>query len=197
MGQDSVYWAKLNEAFKASEGPIAEDNKRKATALVALRDCAALKRFQLQLAGSGLGTPNVLTAANVKCAERVATPAVDPNAGRPPSGSGSDTSPGTATPVTPANKNPVPTCETMNIEDLMTQASNQYAAGFSKSALKLVTTALGCKQDVRMYRTAAMYACAAHDAASAKVHFAKVPGQFQSAIIQRCQQEGIALTPGP
>jgi ABC transport system ATP-binding/permease protein len=192
MGQDSVYWAKLNEAFKASEAPIAEDNKRKAMALVALRDCPALKRFQLQLAGSGLGTPNVLTAANVKCVERVATPAVDPGS-RTPSGSGSDSSPGTAAQATPANKNPVPTCETMNIEDLMTQASNQYAAGFSKSALKLVTTALGCKQDVRMYRTAAMYACAAHDAASAKTYFTEVPTQFQGAIIQRCQQEGIRL----
>jgi hypothetical protein len=37
------------------------------------------------------------------------------------------------------------------------------------------------------------YACAAHDAVSAKAFLGKVPPQFQMAIVQRCQQEGISL----
>jgi hypothetical protein len=33
----------------------------------------------------------------------------------------------------------------------------------------------------------------AHDAAAAKLYYGKVPSQFQAAIVQRCQQEGIAV----
>jgi hypothetical protein len=44
-------------------------------------------------------------------------------------------------------------------------------------------------------RMAAIYACAAHDAASAKLYITKIPAQFQSAVVQRCQQEGIDLRP--
>lgn len=47
-----------------------------------------------------------------------------------------------------------------------------------------------------MYRLAVTYACAAHDLATAREMFAKVPAQFQPAIVQRCQQEGFAL-PAP
>ena len=75
----------------------------------------------------------------------------------------------------------------------MMQAQNQFSAGFAKSALSVVTTALACRQDARMYRIAATYACVAHDATAAKQLFGKVPTQFQAAIIQRCQQEGILL----
>lgn len=84
-------------------------------------------------------------------------------------------------------------CEDSSVDDMVAQAQNQYTAGFSKPALQLMTRALECRQDGRMYRFAATYACAAHDAASAKRWSAKVPPQFQIAIVQRCQQEGITL----
>jgi pSer/pThr/pTyr-binding forkhead associated (FHA) protein len=190
MGQDSVYWAKLNEAYKAAEGPAAEDNPRRAPAVAALHDCAALKRFQLQLAGGPLGTPNVLVAANVKCTDKAAAapPPVDPGT-KPPVGSGGDTAQSSGTPP-PVKSSP---CDTMPVDDIVSQAQNQFTAGFAKSALQLLTKALSCKQDVKMYRMAALYACVAHDATNAKLYYAKIPGQFQGAIVQRCQQEGITL----
>ena len=76
----------------------------------------------------------------------------------------------------------------------MTQAANQYTGGFPRAALQLVTNALACKQDVRMYRLAGFYACATHDAKTAKMYYVKVPTQYQSGIFQRCQQEGILLS---
>ena len=79
------------------------------------------------------------------------------------------------------------------MDEVVAQAQNQYTAGFSKAALTLATKALQCKQDVRMYRLAGTYACAAHDAVSAKAFLSKIPAQFRGAIIQRCQQEGILL----
>lgn len=123
--------------------------------------------------------------------ERAATAAPPGGAdtGHPAGGSNTDAanSPGGAASAKSSS------CETMNVDDAMTQAANQYAAGFSRAALQVMAKALLCKQDVRMYRFAATYACAARDAASAKVYFAKVPPQFQPAIVQRCQQEGISL----
>jgi hypothetical protein len=87
------------------------------------------------------------------------------------------------------------TCATMNIDEQMEMASHQYGSGFAKTALQIVVKALACKQNVMMYRLAATYACAAHDAASAKLYFTKVPAQNQPAIIQRCQQEAIDIRP--
>lgn len=84
-------------------------------------------------------------------------------------------------------------CDDLNVDDAMAQAQNQYGAGFAKAALQLATRALECRQDDRMYRLAASYACAAHDAATAKLYYSKVPSQFQAAILQRCQQENIRL----
>jgi eukaryotic-like serine/threonine-protein kinase len=84
-------------------------------------------------------------------------------------------------------------CDTLNVDDVMSQAQNQYAAGFAKAALQLALKALVCKQNVRMYRFAATYACAAHDVVFAKALYSKVPSRFQAGILQRCQQEGIAL----
>jgi pSer/pThr/pTyr-binding forkhead associated (FHA) protein len=192
IGPDSVYLATSSDAYHTAENRAAEASRVKAQAMASAHDCAGLRRFQAQLGGSSTQAVAAAVAA-VKCVERVASANPPDPGGRPPSGSGSDTSSGTV--QSPPPKNPSPTCETMNVEDLMTQAQNQYTAGFSKSALKLVTTALGCKQEVRMYRLAGMYACAAHDPASAKAHLARVPAQFQGAIIQRCQQEGITLQP--
>jgi outer membrane biosynthesis protein TonB len=88
---------------------------------------------------------------------------------------------------------PLGECATMNVEDLIMQSNNQYANGYANAALSIVIKALACKQDVRMYRLAATYACSAHDAGTAKAMFAKVPAQFQAAIEQKCQQESTPL----
>jgi hypothetical protein len=93
------------------------------------------------------------------------------------------------------NDRPIdPACESVNVDDMMSQAQNQFTAGFAKSALNLVTKALQCQQNARMYRFATAYACAAHDLATAREMFAKVPAQFQAALVQRCQQENLVLT---
>jgi outer membrane biosynthesis protein TonB len=84
-------------------------------------------------------------------------------------------------------------CAAMNVDDLLAQSQNMYTSGYANAALSLVTKALGCKQDVRMYRLAATYACAAHDAKAAQAMFAKVPAQFQGLIEQKCQQENVPL----
>lgn len=88
-------------------------------------------------------------------------------------------------------------CAAIDRDDMLNQAANQYSAGFAKAALSLVNKALACKQDVRTFRVAAMYACAAHDPAAARSLFLKVPAQFQSAIEQKCQQEGINIRSDP
>jgi len=75
----------------------------------------------------------------------------------------------------------------------MSQAANQFSAGFAKSALSLVVKALGCKQNDRMYRMAVTYACLAHDVAVAKLYYRWVSPQFQPALVQKCQQENIAI----
>jgi len=81
----------------------------------------------------------------------------------------------------------------MVVDDLVLQAQNQFTAGFARSALQLIVKALTCKQDVRMYRYAVTYACTAHDAASAKLYFSKVPPAFQPPLIQKCQLENITV----
>jgi hypothetical protein len=42
-----------------------------------------------------------------------------------------------------------------------------------------------------MYRFAVTYACAAHDLATAKLYFTKVPPANQPNLEQKCQQEGL------
>lgn len=84
-------------------------------------------------------------------------------------------------------------CATTAIEDLLQQAASQFSAGYARSALALITKALACKQDLRMYRMAAMYACAAHDFPVAQRYFAKIPAPMQAGIAQKCQLEGHSL----
>jgi hypothetical protein len=191
IGTESVYYQPLGDSFAQAETARADEARSKAQGFADLHDCVVLKRYLQNLSLSNAGTERVVAAAAaVKCMEKgAAQPPVAPTPRRASPGNNDGAPSGPARIVQPKT----PSCDTMNIEDLMTQASNQYAAGFYRSGLKLVTTALGCKQDVRLYRTAAMYACAAHDAASAKTYFTEVPTQFQGAIIQRCQQEGIRL----
>ena len=73
----------------------------------------------------------------------------------------------------------------------MTRAATQYDAGSAASALSLARVALGCKQTDRMYWLAVMYACAAHDLASAKQYFPRVPANLQPGIERRCQQDNL------
>jgi hypothetical protein len=84
-------------------------------------------------------------------------------------------------------------CTGINPDDLMGQAANQFVAGLSRVALALAVKALACKQTVRMYRSATMYACASHDLVAAKRYFTSVPALFQPALVQRCQQDGLDL----
>lgn len=104
--------------------------------------------------------------------------------------------PGAGDTATASSRSGDPRCETLVIDDMLGVASNQYEAGFPKAALLLVNKALACKQDARIYRTAAQYACAAHDLASARLYLPRVQPYFQASIIQRCQQEGLTLS-GP
>jgi hypothetical protein len=86
-------------------------------------------------------------------------------------------------------------CDQQTVDDILAQAQNQYVAGFAKAALLLIKKSLQCQQNARTYRMGAMYACAAHDVATAREMLAKVPPQFQAGIVQRCQQENITLSP--
>jgi hypothetical protein len=89
---------------------------------------------------------------------------------------------------------PSPACATTNVSDLMVQAANQFAAGFSRAALVLITKALACKQDARLYRAATLYACVSRDLTSAKRYLAQVPADNRPALVQRCQAEGLDVT---
>jgi len=89
-----------------------------------------------------------------------------------------------------------PSCDAVDADNLVEQARNQFNAGFSNAALQLMTWALNCKQSVTWYRLAAIYACAAHDAAAARTYAAKLSPEFLPAVEQKCQSEGIALAHG-
>jgi hypothetical protein len=182
IGDGSVYYKSLHDQFVKEENIAVEETRRKAQGFANAHDCASLKRFVGQQVSSS--TERVALAVQaVKCTEK--NPPPDLSAGiRQPSGSGS----GSGTPN--AGKS---SCDTMNVEDVMAQAANQYSNGFSSAALSLALKALNCKQDVRMFRLAAMYACGAHDLSNAKVYFAKVPATLQAGIEQKCQQEGLTL----
>ncbi|HEX4422402.1 MAG TPA: FHA domain-containing protein [Kofleriaceae bacterium] len=191
MGAESVYFHDLNELFDKFDLPNQEEARHKISGYLAGHDCTALHRFATQQQTGATGTERVLALvreAQAKCTEK--TPGdvavVRPNPGR---GSNAGGNTGSATTAPSPNK----VCDTMNVEDMMTQAANQYNSGYASAALLVVTKALACKQDVRMYRLAATYACAAHDASSAKAYFNKVPTQYQGSIQQKCQLEKTPL----
>lgn len=79
----------------------------------------------------------------------------------------------------------------MNVDDVMTRAAIQFDSGAAGSALSLTRVALGCRQTDRMYWLATMYACAAHDIASARLYFPRVPANLQSGIEHKCQQNNL------
>jgi hypothetical protein len=84
-----------------------------------------------------------------------------------------------------------PACENVDGEALVQQATKQYLGGDVKGALATVLKALACKHDMRLYRFAVTYACAAQDLVTAKLYFTKVADPFKSNLEQKCQQEGL------
>jgi len=138
-----------------------------------------------------------LRAADEKIAALTADLAARTVRRDPPPASAENTRPPQRTaPNHPAAPTPDPTeatCARIDVEEWITRAANQYSAGYAKAALFALTKALACKQDVRMYRMAAMYACAARDPATAKQMIDKVPAAFRPALVQRCQTEGIDI----
>jgi len=180
IGEGSVYYVQLRDAFTKAEAPVFNEYKARAEKLAAAHNCTELNTLKQQ--------------ASVTTSERVASmvlavkcdkPApVDPGLTRPPPGPGSGSA--TQTVVTTPKANP---CDTMDVDDAMKQAANQFGAGFAKAALQLTVKALACRQNERMYRIATMYACASHDLTSAKAYYNKVSPSFQPSLEQKCQEE--------
>jgi serine/threonine-protein kinase len=178
----SVYLAPLRDAFAAAEQQRTDEARRRAQQLAAAHDCAGLRRLIAQLTAAG--TERVAAAAqDVTCsdddaAERAPRPAE--RAARPA--------------AAPSDHVPRPrkgSCDGVDVGDLMTRAATEYDAGSASAALSLARVALGCKQTDRMYWLAVMYACAAHDAASARQYFTHVPANLQAGIERKCQQDSL------
>jgi len=75
------------------------------------------------------------------------------------------------------------------------EAAHQFASGNPQPALFLMLHVLDCKQDVRLFRIAAVYACAASDEPIARMLFKKLPAApYRNAVEQKCLQNGIDLT---
>jgi serine/threonine-protein kinase len=179
---DSVYRKSLSDAVDVAETQGVDDARRRAQGFVSSHDCAGLKRYVAQQ--TAIGTERTIAALkdlSARCTQR-AQPAPLPAASAPP--------PAASAP-SPATAQAQAACATMNVDDLMQQATLQYTNGFASTALSVMRKALACTQTVRLYRLAAMYACAAHDLATARTYYAKIPESMQSSIEQRCQQEGL------
>jgi eukaryotic-like serine/threonine-protein kinase len=86
-----------------------------------------------------------------------------------------------------------PKCKESEIDAMLTQARGHFDAGRFDRSLALAAGVLECRQDIKVYRLAAMYACRAHDAESARKYFSKIPKDFQPAIVQTCQIENIVI----
>jgi hypothetical protein len=111
------------------------------------------------------------------------SPSAEPSLANQPSGGGS----GVAGPSQNA------ACASMDIDEVLTHAANQFKAGFARTALELTNKALSCKRSEPIYQLAMMYACVAHDAVSAKKFYSKLSKPFQAHALQRCQEEVIDL----
>jgi hypothetical protein len=182
----SVYLGPLRDAFAAAEQQRTDEAHRRAQQLAAAHDCAALRRLIAQLTASG--TERVVAAAqDVTCRED-APPEHATHAAAPPAERAARPA---ATPSDHASRPRKGSCDSVDVPELMTRAATEYDAGSASAALSLARVALGCKQTDRMYWLAVMYACAAHDAASARHYFPKVPANLQSGIEHRCQQDNL------
>jgi pSer/pThr/pTyr-binding forkhead associated (FHA) protein len=182
----SVYHKAVNDAFTKAENQAVDTARKAAQNYVNAHDCATLRRYVVQLReGSTDKVAGIAAALIPRC-----VPAQADNPGRQ-----NPVEPATVATPQPPRDPPTPKgqCEQAEVDLLMSQASTQYTAGYSKAALALVVKALACKQDGRMYRFAVTYACAARDIASAKQYFSKVPKEFQPALEQKCQQEQLDI----
>jgi serine/threonine-protein kinase len=180
IGADSVYFVVDSEAFHMAEARAVDDNRRKAEALVTSNDCTGVHRLQaLVNTTSTAAVADAVAAEAAKCVDRRSSQ----SSAQAVASAGSDHAHAAAT-------NP---CDTMNVDDMVAQSRNQYVSGFPKLALKLLTKALSCNQDVEMYRMGGLYACAAHDAQAARQFYSKAPAEYQIGIAQRCRQEGIIV----
>ncbi|HMG52470.1 MAG TPA: serine/threonine-protein kinase [Kofleriaceae bacterium] len=173
IAADSVYFAASSDALRAAETRAVDDGRRKAQGLAAGHDCAGLRRLAASAA-----TPAVVAAvAAIKCTEAAAAPA--------------PAAPAPAPAATGARS--ASACDPANVDALLVQAQSQAEAGSERAALALVVKALACRQDAEAYRAAAIYACGAHDLASARRYHARLPLQDQTAVETRCDLEGIKL----
>jgi serine/threonine-protein kinase len=171
----SAYLTPLRDAFAAAEQQRTDEARRRARQLAADHDCAGLRRLIAQLTASG--TERVVAAAqDVTCSDDA--PADHARAEPPPA-------------ADHASRPRKASCDSVDVPELMTRAATEYDAGSPSAALSLARVALGCKQTDRMYWLAVMYACAAHDAASARQYFTHVPANLQSGIERKCQQDNL------
>jgi hypothetical protein len=85
-------------------------------------------------------------------------------------------------------------CDPASVKQFVSRSEQTFVAGFPAAALALINRALVCKQDDQMYRLAALYACAARNAASAQWSYNRLPASARAPIAQRCQRENITLS---
>jgi serine/threonine protein kinase len=179
IGEDSVYFKATNDAFLKAENQAVDAAKKTALSYATQRDCVTLRRYVMQLRESS--TERV---ASVAQAQRC-TPF------QPETTIYLPVDPGTTEAV--QSSSPKGPCDAEIVDDLMSQAARQFSHGYAKVALALVVKAFACRQDVKMYRIAVTYACAARDLAAAKLYYVKVPKEFRPALEQRCQQENLDI----
>ncbi|HET7503748.1 MAG TPA: FHA domain-containing protein [Kofleriaceae bacterium] len=201
MSPDSVYHKSLSDQFERADATNIDEVRRRAQGYVNGHDCAGLRRFlgQQTASGSATGTEKAIAVvrdALARCQDKLQAEAARAQRGNG-SGSSAVTSGNGSAQASPPPPPPPPPpklpCDTFNVDDAMAQAQNQYNNGFASAALAVMSKALACKQTLRMYQLAALYACAARDLANAKVYFAKIPPPQQPPIEQRCQQEGLNI----
>jgi len=160
----SVYVTAALELLHVVQGAAFREAERRVHELADAHDCVALHRYLQQLA-----VMNPTYEANalrmIPCSTEL-----------------------------PATARGTPSCAAMDVDDLVTQATTRYTIGYAKEALALVSRALTCKQELRLHRLAAMYACASGDRVKAEYYLAKIPASLQVGITQRCEQE--RLNPG-
>jgi ABC transport system ATP-binding/permease protein len=183
ISSDSVYLRVATADFKKNETLVVDSIKKKVAAVAGSPQCA----IQLHQIGNTVknGTQamaDVVAAAQRPCLERLAQEA-KAQIKSPGVGSGS-------APVPPPTTS---RCEQLDVDELIKQARDNYEAGAAAVALQQIEKVLLCRQSVFLTRTAALYACGARNADRARFYYAKIPGENQAAIQQRCQQESIQL----
>jgi serine/threonine-protein kinase len=188
LSPGAAYYAWLRDEVSKAETERADEARGKAHQLASAHDCAGLRRFVGELRSTG--TEKVIAAAQaVSCDEPGAPEHSAPKPAAPERIASKAGAPESAAIGVPQPRSA--SCESVDVEDVMTRAAIQYDAGAASSALSLARVALGCKQTDRMYWLTVMYACAAHDLASAKRYFPKVPTNLQSGIESKCQKQNL------